>query len=268
MKQKKLQYMVPYETQWTHIDIGPQKPLHFAPNTPTREIVLRLQEYIKEIDPDSEPNYTKNVSAFGKVYRNIIPNHRGWQVAYRQPNSDEPFGPISERIGHQSQPKRYSPLKPMLQRPMRWINRQYPDIEPVVLGPVANCAVIARRLNQQIGEGCGALINNGQPMDKSTVQELSIKPVLQAWLPEINRLQTSIHELIQRADGELDLEQDSTWYTFSNCLKQLYKDCQKLKPKSANVMVSNNHINSVLYSHTQAAKGWRVEFLDGRASDH
>ena len=267
-QEKKSRYTVPYETQWTHIDGGPERPLYFTANTPIREIVLRLQEYIKEIYPDYDPNYTKNVPTFGKLYRNILPNYKGWQVSYRRPNSHEPFGPIIERIGHQTKPKRHL-LKPLLQRPMRWTNTLYPNMEPVVLGPVANCAVIARRLNQQIREGCGTPISNGQPIDKPSVQKLSIKHNLQAWLPaEINRLQTISIELERRADEKLDLEQDSTWYAFMNCLQQLYKDCKRLKPKSANILVNNTNINNILYSHTKTAKGWQVEFLDGRASDH
>ena len=144
---------------------------------------------------------------------------------------------------------------------MQWINRQYPDIEPVVLGPVPNCNVIVHRLNQQIEGGCGTQIGSGQPIGKPIQKLPSIKPFIKAWLSEINCLQSTGIELIQRAEKLLDLEQDSAWYTFSNCLKQLYEDWRRLKHRLANALVNYNHISKVLYSHTQAAKSAFVEMV-------
>lgn len=263
--QKNLQYRVHYETQWTHIDFGPEKSLFFVPYTPLQEIVPVLEEHIKRLYPNNDTDYQKGVLQFNRLYRNMIPTYRGWRVAYREPGSDKAFGPINERIGHKTQPRHYT-LKPVLQRSMRWINKRYPDIEPVFLGPVPNCGVIVRRLNQQITkieEKGGNLMGK-----KNQKLPLSIESSIQTWLSEIDRLQTSGQELKQRAEGKkLDLENDSTWYTFSDSLKQLYESWKRLKRKPTNALVSSSNINDVLHARNQTAKGWHVEFLDQAPAD-
>ena len=162
--------IVNYETQWTYVHLGPKNSL-FAPQTLIREMVPVLQEHIKRFYPDRKFNSqegTSTVSNFNLLYRNVSPTFKGWQISYRRPGSDGPFGLIPERIGHKSQPKHF-PLKPPLQRSMRWTHQKYSYLEPVVLEPVSDCAVMARRLNQQViwpsrnrppmnmfmGEGCG-----------------------------------------------------------------------------------------------------------------
>lgn len=77
---KKKSVLVNYDTQWTNKDLTNQL-FYFKAGIPIEEITLTLETKLNSRFKENYQTPSAHLS-FNRLYRNIIPQYKGWQVLY------------------------------------------------------------------------------------------------------------------------------------------------------------------------------------------
>ena len=247
MKLTKKNYEINYETEWKHDYLEPNERLYFAPNTPVEEVVFQLQDYQNRLYPDLNVNHSRSIQRFNRLYRNLIPTFKGWQVSYRKPNSKDSFGPITEKIGFKPKSPKRS-LKPkILKISMRWTHELYPLVETVEIKNVVNYNMIASQLNRKIKN----------PAYQSFFKQLS--PYFETLSFTYNTLSKKLINIdCRKHDQDVCkrlVDNAEKMYKYSKYLNLLSTKDYQVHDFNISELFQKNKTN-------QSAKGWRVEFLD------
>ena len=245
---KKKSSEVNYETEWKHECLEPQQYLYFEPNTPIEEIVLKLEDQQNKLYPDLNVNHKRSVPSFKRLYRNLIPIFKGWQVFYRKPGSKKPFGPINEQIAYKSRSPKRAYKSSLFKAEMRWTHELYPLIDRVEIKNVASYETIAKHLNEKL---------------EKPSYKLFFEQLLEPYLVGLSETCCIVHQ--KSINFDCQKADQNTCQSFFENLKTMYNYAKYLNfLMTKDYVVRSLNVSDVLQKTTsQTAKGWRVEFLKG-----